>query len=110
MGGLEICCGAWVVHHSPLGHPTITQSHFPSFSDGQGHRQALQLPTLALQSLKDLWSCPMESIYCDTLEYADEPRMKCSLESSEESTMSPGLRISIVLPLVFVARYPMVGD
>ena len=58
MGGLEICCGAWAVRHFLLGHPIITLSRFPSFSDGQGNGQALQLPpNLGPSELCDWRSC-----------------------------------------------------
>ena len=59
MGGLEICCGAWAVRHLLFGHPTITLSHFPSFSDGQSHRQALQLSQPRPSELCDWRSCSM---------------------------------------------------
>jgi len=45
LGGLEICCGARAVQHFPALVTLLTLSHLPSFSDGQSHRQTLQLPS-----------------------------------------------------------------
>jgi hypothetical protein len=90
LGGLEICCGAWAVRHFPFGHPPITLSHFPSFSDGQGHRQALQLPQPC--PFRELFAgefCSMESIFQSVTHSMSWPP---GLECSPESILSPGQR------------------
>ena len=50
----------------PVGHPTTTLSHLPSFPDGQSHRQTLQLPALVTMSSRALLSLscsPWETPY-----------------------------------------------
>jgi len=112
LGGLEICCGAWTVRHSPLGHPTITQSHPPSFSDGQGQRQAPQLPTLALQGLCYLWSRFLEK--ASTVTHLDTAVAQADVLMRAQLRASCRLGKDCVCRLcrfsVFVARYPMMGD
>jgi len=91
VGGLEICCRARAVHRtlplSPHYHPIA-----PSIPlDGQSHRRALQLPTLALQSriltlLMGSW--PME---CRFMWHNDEYR-----GSAAEGCSPRGIARSIV--------------